>query len=56
MCQVDRLTWLASRGQEYCDLRERGWVRIVDRARLEELTCECYQIMRDEYEAMLAGA
>lgn len=31
----------------------RGRVRIVDRAGLEGLTCECYHVVRDTYDALI---
>ncbi len=34
----------------------RGRMRVVDRAVLEEASCECYRIIRDEYGKMLEGA
>lgn len=35
--------------------RRRGKVMILDRPRLEELTCECYWIIRDELDGMFDG-
>jgi CRP-like cAMP-binding protein len=32
----------------------RGHIHIVDRARLEAATCECYLLMRSQYEAVFA--
>ena len=32
----------------------RGFIEIVDRAGLEDATCECYEFIRDEY-ARLVG-
>jgi CRP-like cAMP-binding protein len=32
----------------------RGTITIVDREALEERSCECYQIIRTEYERMLS--
>jgi CRP-like cAMP-binding protein len=34
----------------------RGRMRVVDRAVLEEASCGCYRIIRDEYGKMLEGA
>ena len=31
----------------------RGHIRIVDRRRLEELVCECYRVVKDEYDRLL---
>ena len=33
----------------------RGRIRIVDRARLEEASCECYAFIRDQFELALNG-
>ncbi len=30
-----------------------GWTRIVDRAGLEAASCECYSVLREEYERLL---
>ena len=32
---------------------KRGSIRILDRAGLENVSCECYQIVRDRFEALL---
>jgi CRP-like cAMP-binding protein len=34
----------------------RGWVAIVDRARLEEVSCECYQVIKAKLDGVLARA
>jgi CRP-like cAMP-binding protein len=34
---------------------ERGEMRIVDRAALEEASCECYRIIRGEYDRMIGS-
>jgi CRP-like cAMP-binding protein len=34
---------------------KRGSIRILDRAGLENVSCECYQIVRDRFEALLPG-
>jgi CRP-like cAMP-binding protein len=31
----------------------RGWTRIADGARLEQASCECYSVLRDEYNRLL---
>jgi CRP-like cAMP-binding protein len=31
----------------------RGFITILDRARLEEIACECYRIIKDEYDRLL---
>jgi CRP-like cAMP-binding protein len=31
----------------------KGKILIVDRARLEDLACECYQYIREEYQRLL---
>jgi CRP-like cAMP-binding protein len=33
----------------------RGHIAIVDRAGLEDITCECYQVIRDAFEVSLSG-
>jgi CRP-like cAMP-binding protein len=33
----------------------RGNIKILDRERLEDLSCECYQNVRDEYERLLVA-
>jgi hypothetical protein len=35
--------------------RERGLIRILDRARLEEIACRCYRIMRGRRDPEQAG-
>lgn len=32
-----------------------GWTRIVNRAGLEERSCECYSVLREEYDRLLGG-
>ena len=32
---------------------ERGRIVVLDRARLEEAACECYQVVKNEYERLL---
>jgi len=34
----------------------RGWISILDGAGLEARTCECYFIVRDQYDRLLGGA
>lgn len=34
---------------------KRGSIRILDRAGLESVSCECYRIVRDRFEALLPG-
>ena len=34
----------------------RGYVTIVDRAALEQASCECYRIVKAEYDRLLGGA
>lgn len=31
----------------------RGKVTILDRARMEDASCECYRIVKDEYDRLL---
>lgn len=33
----------------------RGQITVVDRARLEQLCCECYEVVRTEYERLLGA-
>jgi hypothetical protein len=33
---------------------DQGKINILDRERLEELACECYQYVRNEYDRLLA--
>lgn len=33
----------------------RGRLRVADRAGLEAATCECYRVIRDEYERLIGG-
>lgn len=35
---------------------QMGRIRVVDRARLEELACECYAVVHSEFERLLPGA
>lgn len=30
----------------------RGWVTILDRAGLEDASCECYEAIRDEFDRL----
>ncbi len=32
---------------------QRGLMRILDRVGLEEASCECYRLIRDEFERLL---
>ncbi|WP_406696287.1 helix-turn-helix domain-containing protein [Singulisphaera sp. Ch08] len=41
----------ALQGAELITYR-RGLMRILDRERLEDASCECYRAMRDEYERL----
>jgi len=34
---------------------ERGWMRVKDRAGLERVSCECYAIVRSEFDRLLDG-
>jgi Mn-dependent DtxR family transcriptional regulator len=34
----------------------RGHITVVDRKGLEQRTCECYAVVRKEYERLLPGA
>jgi CRP-like cAMP-binding protein len=34
----------------------RGKIQVLDRERLEELSCECYQDVRDEYDRLLVSS
>jgi CRP-like cAMP-binding protein len=34
----------------------RGMIRIVNRAGLEGISCDCYRLVRDHYEMLLGGA
>src|SRR5436190_1839538 len=36
--------------------QERGRVKIVDRAGLEKVSCECYRVVRAHYERLFAGS
>jgi CRP-like cAMP-binding protein len=48
---------VASRLQERGMIRySRGHITILDRARLEQISCPCYRVIRGEYDAMLGGA
>jgi hypothetical protein len=31
----------------------RGHIQILDRQRLEETVCECYQVVKDEFDRLL---
>jgi Mn-dependent DtxR family transcriptional regulator len=33
----------------------RGSITIIDREGLEDATCECYHILRDEFDRLLPG-
>ena len=33
----------------------RGQIRIMDRAALENASCECYRIITDEFERVITG-
>lgn len=43
---------LILQGQEFISYR-RGQVRILDRAGLEDFTCECYEIVKDEFDRVV---
>jgi Mn-dependent DtxR family transcriptional regulator len=30
----------------------RGWIRVADRKKLEDVTCECYRVMKQQFEAV----
>lgn len=48
---------VASELQEQGLIRyHRGVIEIVDRERLEELACECYQIIKEEFDRFLADS
>jgi hypothetical protein len=34
---------------------QRGHITVLDRAGLERRTCECYAVVRKEYERLLGG-
>ena len=38
------------------DLVERGIVRVLDRAGLEAASCECYGVIKQEYDRLLGPA
>lgn len=44
---------LILQAEEYISYR-RGHVRILDRAGLEEFTCECYRIVKDEFDRVVS--
>ena len=31
----------------------RGHIKVIDRARLEQRTCECYAVVKNEYDRLL---
>jgi CRP-like cAMP-binding protein len=33
----------------------RGWIRVVDRRKLESASCDCYRIVNEEYRRLLGG-
>jgi hypothetical protein len=35
--------------------REECHIRILDRGRLETVVCECYKVVKDEYDRLLGG-
>jgi CRP-like cAMP-binding protein len=43
---------LILQGEEYISYR-RGHVKILDRAGLEDYTCECYRIVKDEFDRVV---
>lgn len=44
---------LILQAEEYINYR-RGQVKILDRAGLEDYTCECYRIVKDEFDRLVA--
>jgi CRP-like cAMP-binding protein len=44
---------LILQAEEYINYR-RGQVKILDRAGLEDFTCECYRIVKDEFDRLVA--